>query len=615
MKRQILGLILPALAILGSNSAQSQCAVITCPSDIVVNNDAGTCGAVVSYTAPVGTDPCMGSATYTFTGAPETFTVPPGITSITITASGGQGAGGGAAGGLGATMIGTFTVTPGQVLDIIVGGIGLFESPGNSGSGGGGSGVIDAGTPLIIAGAGGGGAINEVGQPGLTTTSGGNSSGAGGTAGSGGQKGYWAGDCGWAAGGGGFLGDGYGGDSGWDGGPLPGSLGIYGGGKSHANGGAGGTDGGCSFAYPNFGIYGCGGGGSGSHGGGGGGGYSGGGGGQYNFGGGSMMSGGGGGGSFNSGTAQINTAGDHAGAGEITIDYSAGLATTSLITGLGDGATFPVGTTTETYEVVGGSSATCSFDITVIDAEDPTVICPGDTTVCDTIMSGLLPIVSDNCPGEALTYTLTGATLGTGPGDANGVDFNTGITLVNYLVTDAEGNTTNCTFQVEVFAGPNVAIDLFDPDTVCSGGALITVPAATPPGGTYSGTGVSGTDFDPSTPGTFTVTYTFTDTDGCTNDAGTDITVLDCSAIEENEVDGVTILPNPSNGIFNIVYDNHALDKVSIVIRDMSGKIVHKSNSDQADVNEQININAANGIYLLEFKAGDKTNQYKLIKQ
>jgi len=36
--------------------------VLTCPSDIITSNDAGTCGAIINYSAPVGTDNCSGTS-------------------------------------------------------------------------------------------------------------------------------------------------------------------------------------------------------------------------------------------------------------------------------------------------------------------------------------------------------------------------------------------------------------------------------------------------------------------------------------------------------------------------------------------------------------------------
>ena len=49
--------------------------------------------------------------------------------------------------------------------------------------------------------------------------------------------------------------------------------------------------------------------------------------------------------------------------------------------------------------------------------------------------------------------------------------------------------------------------------------------SGTPNGGTFSGTAVTGNNFDPSTAGqgTFTITYTFTDLNGCTNTATSQI--------------------------------------------------------------------------------------------
>ncbi|WKZ75787.1 MAG: HYR domain-containing protein [Vicingaceae bacterium] len=433
--------------VLSAFTVSAQCPQITCPSNITVNNAPGTCAAVVNYVTPVGTNPCgSGSQTFNYTGSTQTFTVPVGITSITIETRGAQGAqGNGGAGGFGARMIGDFTVTPGQILTVVVGGMGTTSQ--NAGGGGGGSGVINGNTPLCIAGGGGGGAINEIGQPGLTTTSGGNSSGLGGTAGNGGQKGYQSGDCGWAGGGGGFTGDGYGGDGSWDGGSLPGTLSGPASGKSHANGGAGGIGGGCQFSNTGAGGYGCGGGGRGEYGGGGGGGYSGGGGGQYVSG--TNQKGGGGGGSFNSGTNQSNTAGYQSGNGQVIISWTGGPATTTQTAGLPDGATFPVGVTTNWYKVEDGlgNADSCSFTVTVVDNEAPSITCPGDTTICWGVYNANITS-SDNCPGATVTQT-NGPTLGS--------SFDVGTYNLVFVVTDASGNKDTCDYNVtvEVCGGVN----------------------------------------------------------------------------------------------------------------------------------------------------------------
>jgi len=334
---------------------------ITCPSNIIVNHDAGMCGAVVSFTPPVGVDNCEAhTETFNYTGTVQSWTVPAGVTSIHIDAEGAQGGGtsNGTSGGLGAKMTGDFTVIPGSSLSIVVGQKGLEQVGGNvqnSSGGGGGTFVYTAGPTLLVAAGGGGGKCNYTGSSplhpaadGQITTSGGASSDGnlGGTLGNGGNVGYFSG--GWNDGGGGAGWLTPGGDATLGGKNAPTWLG----GNPYCGGGGGGCGG-----YGGFG--GGGGGGNDYGGGGGGGGYSGG-------GGGTDPTHGGGGGSYSIGTNQVNTAGFKTGDGIVIISYNLPT-TTVLTTGLPSGSTFPTGTTTETYTSTdfAGNSSNCSFNITV----------------------------------------------------------------------------------------------------------------------------------------------------------------------------------------------------------------------------------------------------------
>ncbi len=264
---------------------------------------------------PVAAADCASSpCTFRHTGGLQTFTVPTGVTTVTIRA---VGAGGGglatAAGGQGASLQGDFSVTAGEVLTILVGG----TSAGNGGGGGSfvwrGTGPISLTNVLLAAGGGGGhGAPGfGVGGDGLLTMNGGAGGspdgGAGGTDGNGGQGGgsSISGVVG-AGGGGGIL---TGGTDGRGFGGTPGKGGI-----AISLGAAGGA-GGAGNPLGNAGGFG--GGGGGASGGGGGGGYSGGGGGS------DVAGGGGGGGSFNGGANQVNTAGVGTGDGQVVISFSA----------------------------------------------------------------------------------------------------------------------------------------------------------------------------------------------------------------------------------------------------------------------------------------------------
>lgn len=101
-------------------------------------------------------DPCAAfhsSSTFTSTGTLHGFTVPAGVTRVTIRATGAQG---GNDGGRGGVVTATIAVTPGEVLSVAVGGEGDWFGPG--GANGGGDGGFRIGDSYLGMGGGGGGA-------------------------------------------------------------------------------------------------------------------------------------------------------------------------------------------------------------------------------------------------------------------------------------------------------------------------------------------------------------------------------------------------------------------------------------------------------------------------
>ncbi|MBB3842246.1 hypothetical protein FHS57_006277, partial [Runella defluvii] len=229
-------------------------------------------------------------------GGIQTFTVPTGVTSITITAKGAAGGNGKSTGGKGATVKATFSVASGAVLNIVVGAQGASRDD-RYGGGGGGS-FVSVGafntTNLLVAAGGGGGNGDQPGGNASTEPG----SGEGGN--------YGNGMTGGGGGGGGI--NGTGGDAGYD---------FQGGGGG--SGAPEGFEGGKSGISGTFGGYG-GGGGSG-YGGGGGGGYTGGNGGNE-----SESGGGGGGGSYTKSGATAKTISiDNTGGGQVIIEWISAL--------------------------------------------------------------------------------------------------------------------------------------------------------------------------------------------------------------------------------------------------------------------------------------------------
>jgi gliding motility-associated-like protein len=179
------------------------------------------------------------------------------------------------------------------------------------------------------------------------------------------------------------------------------------------------------------------------------------------------------------------------------------------------GDAFPTGTTTVTYTATdaAGNTATCSFDVTVNDTENPVIAgCPSDIAIgnttgnCDGIASWTVPTVSDNCPG----VTLTGSHA---PGDV----FPLGTTTVTYTATDAAGNTSAiCSFDVTVTDQEDPVIAGLGDLSICEGGTVTWAPFITDncPGVTFTSTHNPGDVFQL---GTTTVSYTATDAAGNTS--------------------------------------------------------------------------------------------------
>jgi len=369
MKKQLLRLSLSILTVFGfAVSSNAQCPSITCPGNISVNSDSGICGAVVNYTAPIGTDTCNTiSQTFNYTGSMQIYVVPAGVATVTIQADGAQGGSNviGVVGGLGGTAVGDLAVTPGDTLFVYVGGNNGYNGGGQGGNtlncanaaggiGGGASDVRVGGITLndrVIVGAGGGGAGGD------------RINGCGRGSGGGGGGGYYGGGggAGWPSATGGTLPTGGTQSAGGSGGittstagatnGMPGALGIGGDGGDEV----GSNQGGSGTALPG----GTGGGLTGASG-------------QYNV----NWTGqsGAGGSSYIAGlTNSSTTSGTRSGNGQVIISY-AGTDSTTQIAGLPSGSLFPGGTTTNTFVVTSGSfSDTCSFTVYVGGGVDTSV--------------------------------------------------------------------------------------------------------------------------------------------------------------------------------------------------------------------------------------------------
>ncbi len=637
-------------------------ATLTCPQDVTVNNEAGKCSAVVNYTTPIAptrSNTTSVSDTFQYTGSIVQWTMPQGVTKLTITAKGAAGAGSNA--GLGASIKGDFTIAQGTVLKILVGGTPPNPDTHNR-SGGGGTFVTDAvNTPIVIAGGGGGGGTNYgFYSAGQIVERGGNGGGIvpgnGGTGGNGGQKGDVAG------GGGGLLTDG--GSTVYDGT----------GGSAFVNGGTAVTGGDYKGGFGGGGI-------GFDLTGGGGGGYSGG-------GGGDAISAGGGGGSYNHGINYENSAGVQAGNGLVIISYDLPLGLKVVQTGgKASGAEFPVGTTVNTFALVQNNTDTlarCSSAITVNDAEGPVLTCPQAQRFCfsstGTYTAPLLQ-ANDNCGLQSTTFSITGTTTRSGTGNNASGLFNVGASTITWTVTDVHGNQSQCFTVLTV--NPQINVSIPDVKVLTKGVDINTVyPGYAPASSitlTANTSGGSGTCkykwSNGATTKSITVapttqtTYTVTVTDGanCTGTTsklvkvinvgcggskvnvchssgtlcigssgvmdhlnhgdklgkcGTPVSGVMSRATENMEPDksraATGIYPNPTTGAFALQLNNQNGGRAQLWITDSKGAVVQQKAVVLHAGLQTLQLNVSdktNGIYMVQVMNGENMQTFKVVLQ
>ena len=140
------------------------------------------------------------------------------------------------------------------------------------------------------------------------------------------------------------------------------------------------------------------------------------------------------------------------------ISWTMSGATTGSGTGQIGSRNFNIGTTTITYTVTDAANRTTtrSVDVEVTDNEDPKITLgnaisePTDNGQCTASIAIPNAGFSDNCSGSSLSWTMSGATTGSGTGQIGSRNFNIGTTTITYTVTDAANRTTTGSVDVEV---------------------------------------------------------------------------------------------------------------------------------------------------------------------
>lgn len=181
-----------------------------------------------------------------------------------------------------------------------------------------------------------------------------------------------------------------------------------------------------------------------------------------------------------------------------------------------------------------------------------------------------------SCPGESISLLGTGTALTYvwSNGVQNNMSFIPLSSEVYYVMgTGANGCENTDSIQVSLFDVEPVSYNETT-TSVLEGSSPFNLTAGIPSGGIYSGSGIIGTSFHPtlSGPGTFTITYTLVDGNGCAVSDSSIIEVIDINGNSEIN-NGFTVYPNPASDLIRI----HGIEQEQeIWITDLQGRKIIK---------------------------------------
>lgn len=189
---------------------------------------------------------------------------------------------------------------------------------------------------------------------------------------------------------------------------------------------------------------------------------------------------------------------------------------------------------------------------------------------------------------------------------------------VSLTVSDgANSNTYDATGYITVWELPDVQISAIGDQCIDWPGFELT--QGTPAGGTYSGPGVQDGWFYPDMAGsgTHTITYSYTDGNGCENMAQQDILVDECTGLGDIDHDRMLrIYPNPVTSQATIAFYAPGNTNVTVSIYNSIGMLVKEiAGPSTAEGTQEVNISTDgfdNGIYFVKLSAGENTFTRKM---
>jgi len=255
---------------------------------------------------------------------------------------------------------------------------------------------------------------------------------------------------------------------------------------------------------------------------------------------------------------------------------------------------------TITVTVSDGTCSATSSPIVVTEVSNPstpTISANGLTTFC---AGGSVVLTSSSASGNtwsdgSTSQAITVSTAGT------------------YTVTvGAVGCSATSTGTV-ITVNPNPTVSFGAVADLCVYNNAVTLTTGSPVGGTYTGTGVTSGSFDPSVAGVgvTTLTYDFTDGNGCSGTATTTVNVDACASIEESSSTSWSMYPNPTA---TDVVVNWTGEATTLKVYDNMGKLIIEMKPTVGATSMVVDLSkVANGVYTVQFEIDSKTTQQQMI--
>ncbi len=278
------------------------------------------------------------------------------------------------------------------------------------------------------------------------------------------------------------------------------------------------------------------------------------------------------------------------------------------------GSLFPIGTTTvnNTATDACGNSSTCSFTITVNDAQPPLItlqpvtryVCEGGNATFTVVSSNTINYQWQQWNGNSWV-NIAGATTATLT--LNNVAFTQNTNT--YRVAVIGLCTTVQSAPATLFVNPLPAVSIFTniPPALQPGQSLNISSSVNSTGGTYrwflngilltgpqqQGSVLSGITVD----GIGIYRLMYTDANGCQNNSQ-DVVV---TGLQSNKV---WVYPNPNTGKFQVRFFNLANEKVTVNLYDMNGARIYQkifnTSFSYSRIDIDLNITTGSGVYLVQ---------------